>query len=152
MEEGTLKFGLSSSYPNEYTFIVASPFPWFEAGYRYTEIKTERYGPVAYSGNQTAKDKGFDIKVRVLEESFFLPNVAIGIRDMAGTGRFGAEYIVGSKRFGFLDVSMGIGWGGLAADSNIRNPLALLDERFELRGKEGGYQGGEFNFGEWFFG
>jgi len=36
MEAGSLKFGLSSSYPNEYTFIVASPFPWFEAGYRYS--------------------------------------------------------------------------------------------------------------------
>ena len=26
MEEGTLKFGISSSYPNEFTFISASPF------------------------------------------------------------------------------------------------------------------------------
>ena len=88
MEEAGLKFGISASYPNEYTFIVASPFPWFEAGYRYTEVKTAKYGPYHYSGNQTLKDKAFDIKIRVLEESFYLPNVAIGVRDMAGTGRF----------------------------------------------------------------
>ena len=36
MGEGGLKFGISASYPNEYTFIVASPFQWLEAGYRYT--------------------------------------------------------------------------------------------------------------------
>ena len=110
MEEGSLKFGISASYPNEYTFIVASPFSWLEAGYRYTEQKTRKYGPYVYSGNQTLKDKGFDIKFRVLEESFYLPSVAIGVRDMAGTGLFSGEYIVGSKRFGFLDLSMGIGW------------------------------------------
>ena len=45
MQEGTLKFGISASYPNEFTFIVASPFSWFEAGYRYTEQKTSKYGP-----------------------------------------------------------------------------------------------------------
>mgnify|MGYP001157193992 CR=1 FL=1 len=123
MEEGTLKFGISASYPNEFTFIAASPFPWFEAVYRYAEQKNRKYGPVAYSGNQTLKDKGFDIKFRLLEESYFFPNIALGIRDMAGTGRFSGEYIVGSKRFGFLDASLGIGWGALAEDSNIRNQM-----------------------------
>ncbi len=151
MDGGALKFGISASYPNEYTFIVASPFSWFEAGYRYSEIKTEKYGPFAYSGNQTLKDKGFDIKIRVLEESFYLPNVAIGIRDMGGTGLFSGEYLVGSKKFGFLDLSMGIGWGMLAADSNIRNPLISLDERFGIRSSEL-QQGGVFNLEDWFSG
>ena len=151
MDGGALKFGISASYPNEYTFIVASPFSWFEAGYRYTEIKTAKYGPYAYSGNQTLKDKGFDIKIRVLEESFYLPNVAIGIRDMGGTGLFSGEYLVGSKKFGFLDLSMGIGWGMLAADSNIRNPLISLDERFGIRSSEL-LQGGVFNLADWFSG
>ena len=64
-EEGTLKFGISASYPNEYTFMVASPFPWFEASYRYTEQKTLKYGPSSYSGNQSLKDKGFDIKTLI---------------------------------------------------------------------------------------
>jgi hypothetical protein len=152
MEAGSLKFGLSSSYPNAYTFIVASPFPWFEAGYRYSEIKTEKYGPVSYSGNQTFKDKGFDIKIRVLEESFYLPNVAIGLRDMAGSGKFSGEYIVGSKRFGFLDVSMGIGWGLLAAEGSIRNPLISFDERFEIRDSMNTAEGGNFKLGNWFSG
>ena len=151
MEEGSLKFGISASYPNEYTFMVASPFSWFEAAYRYSEVKNEKYGPVRFSGNQSLKDKGFDIKIKVLEESFYLPNVAIGIRDLAGTGRFSGEYIVGSKRFGFLDLSLGIGWGLLGADNNIRNPLISLDERFETRNSETG-DGGQILFGDWFSG
>ena len=105
-----------------------------------------------YSGNQTLKDKGFDIKIKVIEESFYLPNVAIGIRDMAGTGLFSAEYIVGSKRFGLLDLTMGIGWGALGAANNIRNPLISLDERFKLRNVAYSSGGGEFNFGDWFSG
>ena len=152
MKEGTVKFGISASYPNEYTFLTTSPFSWLEAGYRYTEQKTRKYGPFIYSGNQTLKDKGFDIKFRVLEESFYLPSVAIGVRDMAGTGLFSGEYIVGSKKFGHLDLSVGIGWGLLGADGNIRNPLTSLHEGFKTRSASYGTEGGEFNVADWFSG
>ena len=57
MDEAKLRFNFSSSYPNEYTSLTASPFNWFEATYRYTEIKNRLYGPSSYSGNQTLKDK-----------------------------------------------------------------------------------------------
>ena len=40
-EEGVLKMGYSSSYPYEFTSISATPFPWLEAVFRYTEIKNE---------------------------------------------------------------------------------------------------------------
>ena len=33
---------------------------------------------------------------------------------MAGTGMFSAEYIVGSKRLGNLDFTMGLGWGAIS--------------------------------------
>jgi len=151
MEEGTLKLGISASYPNEFTFIAASPFPWFEAVYRYAEIKNLKYGPITYSGNQTLKDKGFDIKFRLLEESYFLPNVAVGIRDMAGTGRFSSEYIVASKKMGYFDFSLGLGWGALGADGNIRNPFISIDDRFGARTNTYG-QSGDFNSKTWFSG
>ena len=44
-DEGTLKFGLSSFYPYEITSIAASPFPWMEAVFRYTEIKMKNMAP-----------------------------------------------------------------------------------------------------------
>ena len=59
-------------YPNEYTSLTASPFNWFEATYRYTEIKNRLYGPSSYSGNQTLKDKGFDVKFLIKKESYYI--------------------------------------------------------------------------------
>ena len=106
LQEGSLKFGISASYPNEFTFLTASPFPWFEATYRYTEEKNIKYGPFSFSGNQTHKDKGFDVKIRILEETYLFPSVAIGIRDMAGTGRFSSEYLSTSKKFNNLELNL----------------------------------------------
>ena len=63
MDEGSLRFSFSSSWPNEYTALTASPFSWLEATYRYAEIKNQKYGPFGYSGNQSLKDKGFDVKL-----------------------------------------------------------------------------------------
>ncbi len=39
MNSGSMRFTFSSSYPNEYTSLTASPFSWLEATYKYTEIK-----------------------------------------------------------------------------------------------------------------
>ena len=58
--------------------MTASPFSWFEATYRYAEIKNLLYGPSSFSGNQTLKDKGFDVKFHLIRESYLLPSVAIG--------------------------------------------------------------------------
>ncbi len=62
MTPASLRFGISASYPNEFTYLTATPFPRLEATYRYIEIKNRKYGPAIYSGNQSFKDKGFDIK------------------------------------------------------------------------------------------
>ena len=92
MHEGSLRFNFSSSFPNEYTSVTASPFPWMEATYRYVEIKNKLYGPKSYSGNQSWKDKGFDIKIGLKQESEFSPAISFGLRDLAGTGVFSSEY------------------------------------------------------------
>ena len=97
MTEGSMKIGFSSSFPHEYTYISATPFNWLEASYKYTELKNLLYGPSSYSGNQSLKDKGFDIKIRLLRESYYLPDISIGWNDLAGTGKFSAEYITATK-------------------------------------------------------
>ena len=124
MEEASLRFNFSSSYPYEYTSITASPFNWFEATYRYAEIKTAKYSPIAsYSGNQTLKDKGFDLKFKLLEESYIRPSVALGLRDIAGTGLFSSEYIVATKNFNNLDFTLGLGFGLLGTEGGLGNPF-----------------------------
>ena len=91
---------------------VAYPFSWFEASYQYTDVNNALYSDIqAFSGKQTYKDKSFDAKFLIFKEKELLPAIAIGARDMAGTGMFSSEYIVGSKRLGNIDFTMGLGWG-----------------------------------------
>ena len=151
MPEAQLRFNFSSSYPHEFTSLTASPFNWLEATYRYAEVKDLLYGPAAYSGNQSLKDKGFDIKVLLKRETYYFPAISIGLRDIAGTGLFSSEYLVSSKRIGSLDLSLGIGWGLLGSANNISNPLESLSDGFKSR-DDFSEEGGEFSFKNWFSG
>jgi len=152
MNEGSMRFTFSSSYPNEYTSLTATPFSWFEATYKYTEIKNNLYGPAAYSGNQTAKDKSFDVKIRLLDSDMSnLPDLAIGLRDFAGTGAFSSEYLVATKSVRDLHLTMGLGWGVLGSAGGVKKPLSYLGDRFNARVKASDL-GGDFNAGSWFAG
>ncbi|MEC7865456.1 MAG: YjbH domain-containing protein, partial [Pseudomonadota bacterium] len=152
VKEGNLRLGITSSWPYEVTALTAAPFEWMEATYRYTEIKNQLYSNIpSFSGNQSLKDKGFDFRFRLLEERTYLPQVSIGLRDLAGTGLFSGEYIVASKRFWDLDLTAGIGWGALAGKTAFSNPLIRVSERFRSRTGEQG-AGGDFSFDDWFSG
>ncbi len=152
MPEASLRFNFSSSFPNEFTSLTASPFNWLEASYRYVEIKNRLYGPAAYSGNQSYKDKGFDIKALIRNETYFFPSVAFGLRDIAGTGLFSSEYIVSTKRIRNLDLTLGLGWGDLGRENNISNPLSSLNDSYDERKVGSTGQGGTFDFKKWFSG
>ncbi len=78
-------------------------FDFFELGFRYTNIVNQLYGSAALSGNQTYKDKSIDIKVRLSEETAWVPQIAVGLIDLTGTGFFSSEYLVASKRSGNFD-------------------------------------------------
>ena len=100
MKEGSMKILHFFFLSNEYTYITASPFSWLEASYRYTEVKNLLYGPSSYSGNQTLKDKGFDLKIRLLKKERLLPARNCNwVGRFAGTGLFSGEYLVASKKF-----------------------------------------------------
>ena len=149
---GNLRLGITSRYPYEVTALTATPFSWMEATYRYTEVKNQKYSEFeSFSGNQTLKDKGFDFRFLAWKESKYLPNVAFGFRDMAGTGLFSAEYLVASKRFWNLDATLGLGWGTLAGQGNFSNPLIKLRENFRSRTNDYG-QGGDFSLDSFFSG
>jgi len=149
MSPASLRINFSSSYPFEYTSLTATPFNWMEATYRYAEIKNKRYGQSFYSDNQSLKDKGFDLKILLREEQQLLPALAVGLRDIAGTGLFSSEYIVTTKRIGSFDISTGLGWGILGSADNISNPFEDLDDAFINRNAEHG-EGGQFSFKSWF--
>lgn len=114
--------------------------PWFETTFRYTGFEKFFHW-----------DRNYEAKVRLWQETEWLPQVAVGIRDLLGTGVFSGEYVVGSKQWGPLDVTLGVGWGRLAGNGMFTNPLTYVDERFETRDEYSG-EGGEFSFGQFFAG
>lgn len=150
-DEGELSAGLSLSDPYNHLYFSLQLLSWLETTIRYSEIENRAFGPAGFGDDQTAKDRGLDFKIKLLEEKSNRPQVALGIRDIGGTGLFGAEYLVTNKRFESLDVSLGMGWGRLGARGDIDNPLRAISDRFESRpGPTVG--GGTPEFKRWFRG
>jgi len=130
---GDARFNTGRVYPYERINVFVQPLDGLEAGFRYTSIVNRVYGPIALSGTQSDKDKSIDFKLRLLEENALMPQVALGMIDVGGTGLFSSEYLVANKRFGNLDASFGMAWGNLGARGNVPNPLARLSSSFDTR-------------------
>lgn len=149
---GETRFHYSRIAPYERFNIFVQPHDAFEVGFRYTNILNRAYGPVELSGSQTYKDKSLDFKLRLYQESARLPEVALGVSDLGGTGQFSSEYIVLGKRWNQFDFSLGLGWGYLASSGSIGNPLGLLDSRFKTRDVTTSPLGGTPNTNSYFRG
>lgn len=132
--EGELSLNYRDNDQYRYYSGSVQLFPWLETTLRYTDVRTRKYSSVeAFSGNQTYKDKAFDLKLRLWEESYWLPQVSIGARDIGGTGLFDGEYLVANKAWGPFDFSLGIGWGYLGTNGNIKNPLCSYKSAYCVR-------------------
>ncbi len=153
MPAGSIAFSWSDSDPYQRGSFIGTPFDWFEASYQYTDINNALYSLTpAFSGDQSYKDKSFDAKVLLFKETDYLPAIAAGVRDMAGTGVFASEYLVASKRFRNIDFTLGLGWGAYS-DNGMKNPLTSIDDSFEVRDvSDNSTQGGEFNLGYFYSG
>ena len=152
-DAGTISLNWTHSEPYLRGSLVAYPFDWLETAYHYTDVNNALYSDnKAFSGGQSYKDKGFDIKIRLLKEKELLPQIAIGLRDFAGTDVFGAEFITFSKRVKNHDLTVGFGYGGLSGNS-VGNPLRILGDRFKVRQTgNADTQGGEPDFKKYFTG
>lgn len=142
--DGNLSFAAAYDERYKQFALTYQVLPWFEMTYRYSGFENEFYW-----------DRNYEVKALLWEEGEqgLLPQVAVGIRDLVGTGVFGAEYVVASKRFGQWDASLGLGWGRLADRGVATNPLIYLDNRFENRRSSIGIDDtGEFALGDFFSG
>ena len=85
--EGELSLNYRDNDQYRYYSASVQLFPWLETTLRYTDVRTRQYSSVeAFSGDQTYKDKAFDLKLRLWEESYWLPQVAVGARESAVRG------------------------------------------------------------------
>jgi len=132
-DEGETALTASHVEPYDRYNVSLQPLPWLEGIFRYTAVSNRLYGPKSLSGSQSYKDKSIDVKLRLWTESHYLPDVSVGARDIGGTGLFSGEYVVMSKRFGRFDASLGMGWGYVGGRGDIRNPLSIISDKFNLR-------------------
>lgn len=151
--EGEFNFGLTFNEDYQHYFTSIQLFPWLESTIRYTRVPDVRYSSSeAYSGSNDYTDKGIDVKLRLLEESYWLPETSIGIRDIGGTGLFDGEFIAGTKRFGPLDITLGLGWGYIGQRGNVTNPLCKASDKYCVRDDSYSGNGGSFDTKRWFKG
>jgi hypothetical protein len=131
--DGVLKITYSKQDIGNITNITYQATPWLQTTFRYTD-------------NENYKDRSYSAKITLTKESALMPNIAIGIKDIIGTGTWNSEYIVATKKVHNFDISLGLGWGRLAEYNTIKNPLASINDSFEHRPREsivGGRYGGK---------
>ncbi len=76
-------------------------------------------------------DRSFDLHYSLLKEGKYRPAVAVGLRDLLGTGLYGGEYVVATKSLGNkLRLTGGLGWGRLGSHNSFAStgtrPTTLL--------------------------
>ncbi|EPA8592848.1 YjbH domain-containing protein [Vibrio parahaemolyticus] len=156
--EGEFNFAITGS--DEYLFynVTLQVMPWLETTLRYTMVNDLFYSDdPSFSGDTKYTDKGIDFKVRLLEESQYLPELSVGIRDFAGTGLFDGEFVAATKRYsnkniGTFDFTLGMGWGYLGTRDNFTNPACKLSDKYCERPSDFKGNGGSVDFERWFKG
>lgn len=147
MEDGEFKFAMSRQRVADIYSLNYQLTPWFESTFRYTIFNPDK---VAGSGDDLY-DRSYEVKLRLIRERRLFPQVAVGIRDVLGTGAWGSEYLVASKAIGPFDFTMGAGWGRFAERDVFSNPLTNISDTFASRSAETG-RGGKVSFNNFFSG
>lgn len=151
-QEGDLSINYTDNEEYRFWSVSIQLFPWLESTVRYTDVRNQLYSDSPdFSGDQTLKDKGIDVKARLLQESRYLPEVSVGFRDFGGTGLFSSEFVALSKRVGDFDFHLGMGWGYLGTAGNTTNPFCEVKDSFCQRGGMSG-RGGKIDYQNFFKG
>lgn len=152
-QDGNLSINYTDNEEYRFWSATLQLFPWMESTVRYTDVRTRLYSSVpGFSGDQTLKDKGIDLKLRLLQESYYTPDISVGFRDIGGTGFFDSEFIAASKAIGPIDFHLGLGWGYLGTGDNFPNPFCEVADRFCDRADGYSGKGGTVEFGKFFKG
>jgi hypothetical protein len=153
LAEGDLRVSYTDNDQYRFWSATMQLFPWLQSTVRYTDTRTRLYSPFpGFSGDQTLKDKGIDVKFRLLEESYYLPELSMGFRDFGGTGFFESEFIGLSKQAGNFNFHLNMGWGYLGTTGNTANPFCEVQDSFCNR--PGGFtgRGGKIDYQRFFKG
>ncbi|MDQ2090541.1 YjbH domain-containing protein [Marimonas arenosa] len=116
--DGELATTVSHSGNTTKTTLTFQVMPRLTGSFRYSALsdyRPDRGLPTAYP-NATYYDRSFDLRYQLIEEGQYRPGVAVGLRDLIGTGLYSGEYVVATKTIGSrLRVTGGVGWGRLGS-------------------------------------
>ncbi len=130
LPDGELAFTTSHYGKTSRNTLTFQFTPRLTGSFRYSILK-DYFSP---STGGDLFDRSFDVQYRFIDEGRIRPAIAVGLRDFGGTGIFGAEYIVATKRIKpNLSVTGGIGWGRLGSYNGFSNPLGIFGDSFTTR-------------------
>ena len=138
--DGYLVLTASKSTPDNRYAMTVQALPWAELSFRYAIIRAEGL-----------YDRSFDMKFRLSHETDDIPELALGMQDILGTGVYSGEYLVGTKQWGPLDFTVGLGWGRLGSRGTFENPFGFFSKGF-LDRSHANNQGGVPLFSSYFHG
>tara|TARA_R110000850_G_scaffold37503_10_gene98817 strand:+ start:1020 stop:3185 length:2166 start_codon:yes stop_codon:yes gene_type:complete len=148
LPDGEIGIGISSFGGSTRTTLTFQATPRIQASFRYSGIKD-----ATFSSFDTYRDRSFDVRFLLNREGRYLPAVAIGLQDFAGTGIYAGEFIAATKNFsggripGTVKATVGLGWGRLGSSGAIGAPFGSDRAQFEA-----GDTGGELSVDQWFRG
>jgi membrane-associated phospholipid phosphatase len=110
--DGTLRFSTAYARPYFDFSANATLLPWLETNLGVTRINGVQpiANPAFLTGGYGAyKDKTSGLKIRLITEEGWWPNVALGAQDTFGTQLFPRKYGVATKTLGDAQLTMGYG-------------------------------------------
>lgn len=129
-DDGRLTMGISrDGYWDSYS-LTYQALPWLETTFRYSGLNNSQHWDNFQIKTNDYWDRNYSVKLRLLEESHYFPELAVGFTDIVGSGLFGSEYIVANKKWSGFDISLGLGWGRFAEKAHFSNPLGTLSDNF----------------------
>lgn len=126
-QDGQLAFSLAGTSAGQRVVLSFQALPWLETEFRYSRV------PKLLPDDATLYDRSLGFKIRLFQETRWTPDLSLGVRDVLGTGVYGAEYLTATKRIADFDVTAGMGWGRLAGNATFPNPLGVIFQSFNER-------------------
>jgi len=115
--DGELGFNYSKHGPNLRNTLTFQALPRVTGAFRYSGVGDRNQ--MFIDSGYTNWDRSFDLRIDLLKENNYLPDLTIGLQDFIGTGMYSGEYLVASKTFlDKLRLTAGLGWGRLSSNSD----------------------------------
>jgi len=115
-QDSLLSTGFSYDRPYGSLWVTSTLLPFLQVTGRYVSVAGTpgfTFEPGKYGSEYGRyKDKVVDAKLRLVEESTWMPSVAVGATDLLGTELFKGQYVVATKTFGRarnIEASLGFG-------------------------------------------